>query len=133
MGVVLIGNRVGELSPGLHGSTFGGNPVICAAALAALDIYQEEELPRKAAELGDYFMSALRKLDSPIIREVRGMGLLVGVELRQKVSPFISALKEHGVLALPAGMAVLRFLPPLVIEKHQIDAVVQAVEEVLAA
>ncbi len=131
MGAVLIGKRVNELLPGLHGTTFGGNPVICAAANAALDIYVEDHLPERAMELGGYFIGELRKLEIPLIREVRGLGLIVGIELRQKVTPYISLLKEHGVLALPAGLTVLRFLPPLVIEKEQLDKVVTEVREVL--
>jgi len=131
MGAVLIGKRVNELLPGLHGTTFGGNPVICAAANAALDIYVEDQLPERAMELGGYFIGELRKLEIPLIREVRGLGLIVGIELRQKVTPYISLLKEHGVLALPAGLTVLRFLPPLVIEKEQLDKVVTEVREVL--
>ena len=133
MGAVLIGKLVSELLPGLHGTTFGGNPVICAAANAALDIYLEEHLPERANELGAYFMGELRKLEIPLIREVRGLGLLIGIELRQKVAPYIASLKEHGVLALPAGMTVLRFLPPLVIEKEQLGKVINAVQEVLNA
>ncbi len=133
MGAVLIGKRVNDLLPGLHGTTFGGNPVICAAAIAALDIYREDHLPERANELGAYFIGELRKLENPPIREVRGLGLIVGIELRQKVTPYISLLKEHGVLALPAGMTVLRFLPPLVIEKEQLDKVVTAVQNVLTA
>jgi len=132
MGVVLIGKEVIELLPGLHGTTFGGNPVICAAANAALDIYVQDQLPERANALGRYFIGELRKLETPLIREVRGLGLIVGIELRQKVAPIIASLKEHGVLALPAGMTVLRFLPPLVIEKEQLEKVISAVHEVLS-
>ncbi len=133
MGAVLIGERVGALSPGIHGTTFGGNPLACAAALSALDILADEQLPNRAAELGAYFLAQLEQIESPLIRGVRGMGLMIGIELRQKVSPYIKALMEHGILALPAGMTVLRFLPPLVITRKQIDVVVAAVQDVLAA
>ncbi len=133
MGAVLIGDRVGSLSPGIHGSTFGGNPLACAASLAALEVLQQERLPERAAELGDYLMARLREIPSPLIREVRGLGLLIGIEIKQKVAPYLQALMERGVLALSAGMSVIRLLPPLVISRQQIDRVVEALAEVLAA
>jgi len=81
--------------------------------------------------LGAYFLAELRKIESPLIREVRGLGLMLGVEIKQKVAPYLRALTEHGVLALPAGMTVIRFLPPLVIEKEQIDEVVKVLKTIL--
>ncbi len=133
MGAVLLGERVGALSPGVHGSTFGGNPLACAASLTALNVLAEEQLPARAAQLGEYFIAALKKIDSPLIREVRGLGLMIGIELKQKVAPYIQALTARGVLALPAGLTVLRFLPQLVISKAQIDRVVEAVTQVLTS
>ena len=130
-GVVLIGERVSELSPGIHGSTFGGNPLAAACALAALDVQEKEQLPQRSAELGTYLLNELKKIDSPLIRDVRGLGLMVGIELKQKVAPYLKALTERGVLALPAGMTVIRLLPPLVIEKEQLDKVAAALKEVL--
>jgi acetylornithine/LysW-gamma-L-lysine aminotransferase len=132
MGAVLIGERVGSLSPGMHGSTFGGNPLACAASLAALDVLQQERLPQRAAELGDYLIARLGEIQSPLIREVRGLGLMVGIEIKQKVAPYLQALMERGVLALSAGLTVIRLLPPLVISRQQIDRVVEALAEVLA-
>jgi acetylornithine/LysW-gamma-L-lysine aminotransferase len=88
-------------------------------------------LPARAAELGAYTMGRLQRIESPLIREVRGMGLLIGVELKQKVTPYLMALMERGVLALPAGLNVLRLLPPLVIEKSDLDVVANAIEAVL--
>ncbi len=131
MGAVLLGERVAPLKPGIHGTTFGGNPLAAAAALAALTVLEEEDLPRRAATLGAYFVQQLRAIQSPLIREVRGMGLMVGVELKQKVAPVIQALMAEGVLALPAGLTVVRFLPPLVITREQIDQVVAALTRVL--
>lgn len=131
MGAVLIGARVGSLPVGAHGSTFGGNPVMCAAALATLDVLEEERLAEKAAALGAYALERLRQIRSPLIREVRGLGLMIGVEIKQKVAPYLNALAERGVLALPAGMTVIRLLPPLVITQEQIDRVISALEEVL--
>ena len=131
MGAVLIGPRVGKLPPSVHGSTFGGNPLACAAALATLRVIREESLPERAAELGAFFLSRLRGISSPLVREVRGLGLMVGVELRRRVRPYLAALMERGVLALRAGPTVLRFLPPLVISPDDLERVAQAVEEVL--
>ena len=131
MGATLIGERVGELSMGSHGSTFGGNPVACAAAVATLDVLEEERLPEKAAELGKYLIAQLKQIQSPLVREVRGLGLIVGVEIRQKVAPYLAKLTEKGVLALPAGITVIRLLPPLVITQTQLDKVVAALNEVL--
>jgi LysW-gamma-L-lysine/LysW-L-ornithine aminotransferase len=132
MGATLIGPRLGELPAQVHGSTFGGNPLACAASLAAIDYLESEDLPARAAELGDWFMAGLRKIESPLIREVRGLGLMVGVEIKQKVTPYLQALMAEGVLALPAGLTVLRFLPPLVIGQDDLARVVQAVKKVLS-
>jgi len=120
-----------KFSTGNHGSTFGGNPLTCAAALAAIEFMQENNLAGQAAEKGKYLLEKLEKIDSPKIRQVRGMGLLVGIELKEKVQPYIVALMEKGILALPAGSTVLRLLPPLVIEYEQLDEVVKQIEEVL--
>lgn len=131
MGATLISPRVGEFSVGWHGSTFGGNPLACAASLAALDVIEKEGLPQRADKLGNIFRERLRQISSPLVREVRGLGLMVGMELKVKVAPYIQAMTEKGVLVLNAGMNVLRFLPPLVIEAEQLDKVAQTVEEVL--
>ena len=131
MGATLFGDKVGELPRGAHGSTFGGNPLACAAGLAALDYIVRENLPAQAAEKGTYLMDRLRKIEAPVIREVRGLGLMVGIQLRRRVRPYLIALMERGVLALPAGSTVLRLLPPLVISQEELDVVVSALEQVL--
>jgi len=131
MGAVLIGEKIKNLTPGTHGTTFGGNPLSCAAGLAAITAIEEETLAGQAAEKGAYLMDKLRQIDSPLIRDVRGMGLMVGVELKQKVTPYLKALQDHNILALNAGMTVLRFLPPLVISYEQLDRLVGALTEVL--
>ncbi|MBT3187679.1 MAG: aspartate aminotransferase family protein [Anaerolineae bacterium] len=131
MGATLLGERVAELSKGIHGSTFGGNPLAAAASLAALNALVDEKLPERAAELGAYFLAELQKIESPLVRGVRGMGLMLGIEIKKKVAPYLAALTERGILALPAGMTVIRFLPPLVIEKEQIDEVIVALKEIL--
>jgi len=131
IGAVLIGEKVQNLTPGAHGSTFGGNPLSCAAALAALKAIEEEGLVEQAAEKGAYLIEKLRRIESPLVREVRGMGLMIGIELKQKVAPYLKALQEKRVIALNAGMTVLRLLPPLVISYEQIDRLVSALEDVL--
>lgn len=133
MGATLVGESIGKLPPSAHGSTFGGNPLSCAAALAAIDFIESNHLPERAAELGAWFIEALREIQSPLIREVRGLGLMAGIELRQKVTPYLQALMRRGVLALPAGLTVMRFLPPLVIQKTDLEKVVAEVTEVLRA
>ena len=97
-----------------------------------MDVYEEERIPEKAAELGKYLMAKLRAISSPLIREVRGLGLIVGIEIKQKVTPYIAALTERGVLTLPAGINVIRLLPPLVITPAQLDRVVEQLSIVLA-
>ncbi len=131
MGAVLIGPAVKNLTPGAHGSTFGGNPLACAAGVAALTAIEEEDLPRQAAEKGAYLMEKLRQIESPLIREVRGLGLMVGIELKQKAAPYLKALQEKRIIALNAGMTVIRLLPPLVITIEQIDHLVAVLVNVL--
>lgn len=131
MGAVLIGPRVGNLPKRVHGSTFGGNPLACAAALATIEYIETEGLPRRAADLGARLMAGLRGIKSDVIRSVRGLGLMVGVELKVRSSPYLASLAEGGVLALTAGPTVMRFLPPLVISKEDIDTVVESVADVL--
>jgi acetylornithine/LysW-gamma-L-lysine aminotransferase len=131
MGAVLFGDSVKNLAPGLHGSTFGGNPLSCAAAVAALTAIIEEDLPGQAAAKGAYLLEELKSIESPLIREVRGRGLMVGIELKQKVAPYLAALQERQILALNAGLTTIRLLPPLVITREQLDRVVETLKEVL--
>lgn len=132
MGACLIGPRVRPIEKMTHGSTFGGNPLACAAALATLQVMGDENLPGRAAHSGAILLERLRSIHSPVIREVRGLGLLVGVELKIKVTPILQGLQARGVLALPAGTTVLRLLPPLVIEQSDLERVVEAIEAQLA-
>jgi predicted acetylornithine/succinylornithine family transaminase/N-acetyl-ornithine/N-acetyl-lysine deacetylase len=134
MGAICLGPRVidsGRIGRGVHGSTFGGNPLACAAALTVLDIIEREELPQRAAELGAYALERLRSLQSPLIREVRGRGLLLGIELKRRIQPYLEQLIERGILALPAGPNVLRLLPPLVITREQLERVIDIVADLL--
>jgi acetylornithine/LysW-gamma-L-lysine aminotransferase len=120
------------MPPGGHGSTFGGSPLVCAAASAALDILREERLAQRALSTGARFGSALRGLDSPLVREVRGRGLMVGVELRIRSQPVLDRLLLQHLLALGAGPAVVRFLPPLAIDAALLDGTAAALAEILA-
>ena len=133
MGAIGIDRRVGEIEKQSHTSTFGGNPLACAAAVAAIDVLTGEDLPRRAAETGAYFVHRLREIESPRIREIRGLGLMIGIEMKDKAGPVAQALMQEGVLALLAGTTVLRFLPPLVITREQVDRVVESLTRVLAA
>ena len=133
MGAVLLGERVGKLPARVHGSTFGGNPLACAASLATIHHTEAHDLPRRAAEMGARLQAGLRAIPSPLVREVRGLGLMVGLELKGKAAPFLAALAERGVLALSAGASVMRFLPPLVISAEEVDTVVAQVAAVLEA
>jgi LysW-gamma-L-lysine/LysW-L-ornithine aminotransferase len=131
MGAVLLSQKVQNLRPGAHGSTFGGNPLACAAGVAALTAIQEEHLPEQAAEKGAYLMAKLKQIQSPNIREVRGLGLMIGIEMKQKVAPYIKTLQDRHIIALNAGMTVIRLLPPLVITYPQLDHLVEVLTDVL--
>jgi acetylornithine/LysW-gamma-L-lysine aminotransferase len=131
MGAVLIGSRVGDLPKKAHGTTFGGNPLACAAALATIDFLESQELPQRAAELGSRFLTELKTISSPVVRDVRGLGLMVGVETKSNAGPHLAGLAENGVLALSAGSNVLRFLPPLVIDHDDLNTVIAQVSVVL--
>ncbi|MGD9100850.1 MAG: acetylornithine/succinylornithine family transaminase [Anaerolineae bacterium] len=131
MGAVLIGSRVKDLPKKCHGTTLGGNPLACAAALATLRYIETHQLPQRAAKLGARLLAGLQAIPSPLVREVRGIGLMVAVELKTKSAPYLAALAERGVLALSAGANVMRFLPPLVISAEDVDTVVEQVAAVL--
>lgn len=132
MGATLIGERIGEVPGHVHGSTFGGNPLACAAALATIHAMENDHLPERAAKLGARLLEGFQAIDASVIREVRGIGLMVGVELRARSGRYLAALAGEGVLALPAGSTVMRFLPPLVIEEEDIETVIEKVEKVLS-
>jgi acetylornithine/LysW-gamma-L-lysine aminotransferase len=131
LGVTAWRSELGQFKPGLHGSTFGGNPLACAASRAVLQVMAEEQLPQRADELGRWLRAEIESLPTKKIREVRGLGLMIGIELRGKVTPVLQKLMERGVWALPAGLNVLRLLPPLVIDKEDLQQVVSVIGEVL--
>jgi len=122
----------GAMPAGAHGSTFGGNPMACAAARATLETIHRERLVERAERLGADFLERLRQLRSPLIREVRGLGLMVGVSLRVRAMPVLRQLMAQGVLALPGGPDTVRFLPPLIVEEDHLAEITAALEEALA-
>jgi len=126
---------LGVFKPGDHGSTFGGNPLGCAVAREAMNILIEDKLPERADELGNYFMDELRKLDSPHVKEVRGKGLLIGIELKNEsgpARPFCERLKDEGMLCKETHEQVIRLTPPLVIQREDIDWALERVRKVLS-
>jgi acetylornithine/LysW-gamma-L-lysine aminotransferase len=131
MGAVLCSEKI-KVPVKSHTSTFGGNPTTCAAALASLKVIETEGLVENAKTLGAYFQSELRQIESKKIREVRGLGLMIGIELKEKAGPYVQKLMEQGVIALLAGATVIRLLPPLVISKEEIDTVVSVLKDLLS-
>jgi acetylornithine/LysW-gamma-L-lysine aminotransferase len=126
-------NIMSSFKIGEHSTTFSGNPLICAAACAAIDVVVEEKLPERAAKLGKYFKERLGELQAKhkIVRDVRGLGLMIGMELKFDVLNILLKSINNGVLILDAGRTILRFLPPLVIEKNNIDRVVTVLDAIL--
>jgi ornithine--oxo-acid transaminase len=122
---------LGVFHPGDHGSTFGGNPLACAVARAALQVVVDERLPERSAELGEYAMERLRGMKSSHVAEIRGKGLWIGIELKSAARPFCEALQERGVLCKETHSTVIRLAPPLVIEKDDLEWGLEQVEAVL--
>ena len=121
-------------TPGIHGSTFGGNPLACAVGKAALQVIVEEELPRRSSEMGEYLKGRLLALNSPAVQAIRGKGLFVGVHLKDSsgpARPFCEHLMKLGILAKETHGQVIRFAPPLVITKDEIDWAMERIATVL--
>ena len=130
MGAVAVGDSV-QAEVGMHGSTFGGNPLACAASLATIELMEREGLAERARAKGARFADAFTRRKSPKVRNFRQIGLMVGIELKERARPYIEALMARGVLALPAGPTVIRLLPPLVIEDEALDEVAAQLHTVL--
>jgi len=121
-------------TPGDHGSTFGGNPLACAVAIEALNVLIEEDLARRASEMGSYFMERLYRIKNEKIREIRGKGLLIAVEIKEeygKAREYCEGLKELGILAKATHGQTIRFAPPLIITRKDIDFIMERIIKVL--
>ena len=133
IGALLMTDEVAaKMPPGGHGTTFGGNALASAAGIAVLEEFEARDLIQNAAEVGAYFQEQIRALNAPQIRTVRGLGLMIGVEFKGKVAPIVGALRDAGVLTINAGATVIRFVPPLIITKEEVDEVVRRLGGVLA-
>jgi acetylornithine/LysW-gamma-L-lysine aminotransferase len=133
IGLTLVTEAISESMPGgAHGSTFGGNPLAARAALETLRIYREDGLYENAATIGASIIDRIEAMQSPAIRTVRGKGLMIGIELKQKTTPILKGLQERGVLTLSAGSTVLRLLPPMIWRPAQVDELLAALGDVLA-
>ncbi|MFB9974440.1 ornithine--oxo-acid transaminase [Allobacillus sp. SKP2-8] len=129
----IVANKeiLGVFNPGSHGSTFGGNPLASAVSIASLEVLEEEKLAERSLELGNYMLEKLREIDNPKIKEIRGRGLFIGVELTESARPYCEALKEKGLLCKETHDNVIRFAPPLIIEKEDLDWAIDKIKEVL--
>jgi len=124
---------LGVFNPGSHGSTFGGNPMACAVSIAALDVLIDEKLAEKSLELGDYFLNKLKEINNPLIKDVRGRGLFIGVELTAPARKYCEQLKDQGLLCKETHDTVIRFAPPLIISKEELDWAIERINNVLGA
>ncbi len=122
---------LGVFKPGDHGSTFGGNPLACAVARSAIRVLIEERLVERSAELGKYFLEQLRAMHSPVVKEIRGRGLWIGIELFTEARPYCEALKEQGILCKETHERVIRIAPPLVISREEIDWALDRIRKVI--
>ena len=130
--VVADKSVLGVFNPGSHGSTFGGNPLACAVSVASLEVLLDEKLSERSQELGEYFMGKLREIDHPSIKEVRGRGLFIGMELTEAARPYCEQLKELGLLCKGTHDTVIRFAPPLIISKEELDWAIENIQKVFS-
>lgn len=130
----VVANRdvLGVFNPGSHGSTFGGNPLACAVSIASLDVLEEENLVERSLKLGNYFVERLKEINNPIIKEIRGRGLFIGVELTESARAYCEELKENGLLCKETHETVIRFAPPLVITEEELDWAIERIKRVLS-
>ncbi len=124
---------LGVFNPGSHGSTFGGNPLACAVSLASLDVILDEKLASRSLELGNYLRSELEKIEHPVIKEVRGRGLFIGIELNVNARKYCEQLKEEGLLCKETHDTVIRLAPPLVIEREELEWALDKIRKVFSA
>lgn len=132
LGLTVVSEAVaGKIPSGSHGSTFAGNPLVCAAAIATLTIAGDPAFNHHVSTTGEVFLRRLRAIKHPLIREVRGMGLMIAVEMKRNVSPILQRMQAEGVLAIPAGSTSVRFLPPLIVEEQHVMHAADVLENVL--
>lgn len=132
MGATLVGPAV-AVKKGQHGSTFGGNPLACAVAHKVLEELESQNIPQRAKRLGDAFTMRLMHARWPLVRQIRGKGLMIGLELKTRVQPILTQLQKEGILALSAGATVLRLLPPLTITQEELDILFERLDQILSA
>lgn len=130
MGAAICSDKI-KIPIGKHGSTFGGNPLACAAGLASINFMLENNLAEEAEKKGEYLISKLNVTDLSKVREIRNLGLMIGIELKEKPQPYIEKLMEEKILAMPAGKTVLRLLPPAVIEYEELDKIAEVLNRIL--
>lgn len=128
----VVANRdiLGVFNPGSHGSTFGGNPLACAVSMAALDVLIEENLAERSLKLGEKFQEELKKINHPSIKEVRGRGLFIGLELHEPARPYCEKLMEKGLLCKETHDTVIRFAPPLTIEEKDLQYAIEQIRSI---
>ncbi len=130
MGAVVCSDRI-KIGAGKHGSTFGGNPLACAAARATIDFIEQNDLPQQAFEKGLFLRNRLEEINLSKVREIRQIGLMIGIELKEKARPYIQALQKRGILTIAAGPTVIRLLPPLTIEHELLEKIAANLCELL--
>lgn len=127
----VVANRdiLGVFNPGSHGSTFGGNPLACAVSIAAIEVLEDENLAERSLKLGEYFINELRKINHPVIKDVRGRGLFIGLELHEAARPYCEKLMKKGLLCKETHDTVIRFAPPLTIDEKDLDMAISQIRE----
>lgn len=135
IGASLVAGAATELfTPGSHGTTFGGNPLACAAALAVIDTIEQEDLPARAARMGQYLLDGFRSTlgKHPFVKDIRGQGLMLGIELDAPCAELVSLALEHGLLINVTADRVIRLLPPLIIDQHQADEIIGTITDLVS-
>ena len=129
LGATLVTDDIALKVPkGSHGNTFGGNPLAMKVGQKVFEIVERENLHQNAREVGEYFVQKLRDLDSSLIRDIRGKGVMIGVELKRKATKYVKAMQERGLIAIPTGSTIIRFFPPINITREQIDDAMEVIQ-----
>ncbi|HOK04423.1 MAG TPA: acetylornithine transaminase [Victivallales bacterium] len=129
--VIAKKNVASVLGPGSHASTFGGNPLACAAAISVLDVFEEDDILQNCSKISEYLFKKLEEIKSPKIVQIRGKGLMIGIVVNCEVKKLISEAAKKGLLILPAGESVIRLLPPLIIDKQDVNTAIEILSEIL--